>query len=95
MYFDGTTTQKSQKTQRKCVFRVYHNPKKPKNEKKMYISLETEPQKAKKPKGNVYFECTKDQKDQERLTLISFFHDIKFQDENTFIEFPIPKMRTI
>jgi len=38
---------------------------------------------------------TEDQKNQERLTLISFFHDIKFQDENTFIEFPIPKMRTI
>ena len=31
----------------------------------------------------------------ERLTLISFVHDIKFQDENTFIEFPVPKMRTV
>jgi hypothetical protein len=37
---------------------------------------------------------TKNQK-KERLTLISFFQDIKIDKDNEYIEFPIPKMRTV
>jgi len=37
---------------------------------------------------------TKDQTN-ERLTLISFFQDIRLQDKEKSIEFPIPRMRTI